>query len=1202
MDNSSLPSVSNVLQKWTQLANQDHDGNPPVLVRASTAPVPKTSGPKNQIIDPEWQINHSETLPVSGTATVTRADPAGSTETRGSFEGKALKENSTEIEIDDLQPKGKLNCLKGDSQTLLVGDGSSQLRKKPPAAPPKPARLSRAQTNYSDKAPDSRIELNVGNEKALTTGLLPGPLLQVTPPSIQPSNEVMSASMAMPPPRPPSRINHPISLTLAASTAEKTSRPTTPRASPGGPPKSPRPPPPRGSHNHTPVPPPPPSPRGTRCEENISPCVDGLEEKSRDEGHILASQQVETGQEIASIENAMSDAHLQDYHAYAHSATQNTDLKHPQPRPIHSRPEHGFGGPLPPPLPSRNDNASRGMASSPLPALSTSSALPAPMTNTQLSAHPSNLPSNHPPSNFSSLPPSLPPRPHDLSAVDDGSSPSLPPRPAITSMPSVQSIKTSIPIIDTTPVLPVPAMQSQDQDPNTRPVPPLRTDESELPEYPTDMNTTIEEDLSNNFLDSSQANRREPLFEGVIHEAPSKGGEPRCAAINGQISCIALASTLFLYDIVDGTQIWSHSLKGDTRITAIGFVDHGNQIWLGTKTGLLMTMSVDDPGRMKQRKNVHMQSIVHIGDHDGVIWTFSEDGKICLWQTPEVTSVPKPFRVTPNFKAFAIGSGNTLWVGRNKQIFVYQPSLDTNSPFLLTPRPIAVTFPLKTGTLGELSCGGSIPDIEDYVFFGHEDGKISIYSQSRLAIVSTVNISIHKITALYGTQGNLWIGQKTGYLHICDVRQFPWKVVKEWKPHETSVFGLSGSKGQDMWPVCSIGGGKLFFWDGLLKRDWIEADLQQHEDEYSSFNDLSVKIVTWNAGACKPADLESNKTDKTFIEQSLFCEVDPDIIVFGFQELVELDDRAVTAKTMFLNKKKDSEKKVSTASHISPQYKDWQDYLIQGVSARFGTGSYQLIQSSNMVGLFTCVFMKTTISNMRLRGTRSSEFKTGLGGLHGNKGGIAVRVIVDDSSICFVNCHLAAGQSGTLHRNKDIETILDTRFLDEAQNTKYMGKGIFVNGGDGTKILDHDVVFLSGDMNYRINLMRPVVMRALDDGQLKPLLENDQLMIQLKKNPGFRLRQFQEAPITFRPTYKFDVGTDNYDTSEKKRVPAWCDRIFYRASRSDRVKALDYDSIACRTSDHRPVAGFYMIKVKYIDSHRRAEVYKQTLQRWKDRN
>lgn len=32
---------------------------------------------------------------------------------------------------------------------------------------------------------------------------------------------------------------------------------------------------------------------------------------------------------------------------------------------------------------------------------------------------------------------------------------------------------------------------------------------------------------------------------------------------------------------------------------------------------------------------------------------------------------------------------------------------------------------------------------------------------------------------------------------------------------------------------------------------------------------------------------------------------------------------------------------------------------------------------------------------------------------------------------------------------------------------------------------------------------------------------------------------YDEAPILFRPTYRYDIGTNQYDTSEKYRIPAW---------------------------------------------------------------
>jgi len=39
------------------------------------------------------------------------------------------------------------------------------------------------------------------------------------------------------------------------------------------------------------------------------------------------------------------------------------------------------------------------------------------------------------------------------------------------------------------------------------------------------------------------------------------------------------------------------------------------------------------------------------------------------------------------------------------------------------------------------------------------------------------------------------------------------------------------------------------------------------------------------------------------------------------------------------------------------------------------------------------------------------------------------------------------------------------------------------------------------------------------------------------------LKDYTEGTITFLPSYKFDNGTDVYDTSKKQRTPSWCDRI-----------------------------------------------------------
>lgn len=48
-------------------------------------------------------------------------------------------------------------------------------------------------------------------------------------------------------------------------------------------------------------------------------------------------------------------------------------------------------------------------------------------------------------------------------------------------------------------------------------------------------------------------------------------------------------------------------------------------------------------------------------------------------------------------------------------------------------------------------------------------------------------------------------------------------------------------------------------------------------------------------------------------------------------------------------------------------------------------------------------------------------------------------------------------------------------------------------------------------------------------GDLEALYENDQLNLQMVAGLAFPF--YREERITFLPTYKFDIGTDTYDTS-----------------------------------------------------------------------
>lgn len=50
----------------------------------------------------------------------------------------------------------------------------------------------------------------------------------------------------------------------------------------------------------------------------------------------------------------------------------------------------------------------------------------------------------------------------------------------------------------------------------------------------------------------------------------------------------------------------------------------------------------------------------------------------------------------------------------------------------------------------------------------------------------------------------------------------------------------------------------------------------------------------------------------------------------------------------------------------------------------------------------------------------------------------------------------------------------------------------------------------------------------------------------VQQEQGNVFKNFLEGPINFDPTYKYDLFSEDYDTSEKCRQPAWTDRVLWK--------------------------------------------------------
>jgi len=242
------------------------------------------------------------------------------------------------------------------------------------------------------------------------------------------------------------------------------------------------------------------------------------------------------------------------------------------------------------------------------------------------------------------------------------------------------------------------------------------------------------------------------------------------------------------------------------------------------------------------------------------------------------------------------------------------------------------------------------------------------------------------MSTIAGVGGYLWAGYSNGMAYVYDTSTPSWLVKKDWKAHNNTIASVVVDQ-SSVWKsgrlqVITLGtDNKIGIWDGMLQQDWLEARMQERDEDYCTFQEVTAAVVTWNAGASKPNYLKNDSRDNVFLRDFLTSQRPPDILVFGFQELVDLEDKKMTAKSLFNRKRKDP----TEQEHVGHQYRAWRDHLVRSIDEFMPADqTYSPINTSSMVGLFSCIFVKTSLRS-RISNVNTAEVKRGLNGLHGNK-------------------------------------------------------------------------------------------------------------------------------------------------------------------------------------------------------------------------
>jgi len=148
---------------------------------------------------------------------------------------------------------------------------------------------------------------------------------------------------------------------------------------------------------------------------------------------------------------------------------------------------------------------------------------------------------------------------------------------------------------------------------------------------------------------------------------------------------------------------------------------------------------------------------------------------------------------------------------------------------------------------------------------------------------------------------------------------------------------------------------------------------------------MTILVTSWNCDSARPDSLSGDPANFNFLHDILqSVDKPPDVIVFGFQEVIDLESRKMAAKNVLLGGKKKSEDG-GLSDKVTGAYKRWYERLSIAVKATMPRDvTYSVVHTESLVGLFSCIFVRSS-ERETFDDVAITTVKRGMGGRYGNK-------------------------------------------------------------------------------------------------------------------------------------------------------------------------------------------------------------------------